>query len=147
MKAIIKPIYYVLLAVILLVFTVVIPFKLSERAQMDFSNAQLSALKAETNSQYVDLNNPRVREILSSGNKVGNEKYKQYSSLLGLIVSLVALGVVHFFRHASRYDPIYILALFTLLFVLGSIKSEYFAVVAMLSLTAFYLKSRKIKTR
>lgn len=142
---IVKPVYYLLLVVMLLTLAVIVPLKLSESAQISYANTQLSALKAETNSQYVELNDPRVREILSSGNRVGNEKYKHYSSLFGLLASIIALGVVYFFKHASRYDAIYILALFALLFALGSIKSEYFALIAALSLAAFYLKSRKAK--
>lgn len=140
---IVKPVYYLLLVVMLLTSAVIVPLKLSESAQISYANTQLSTLKAETNSQYVELNDPRVREILSSGNKVGNENYKYYSSLFGLLASVIALGVTYFFQHASRYDPIYILALFALLFALGSIKFEYFAVIAAFSLTVFYLKSRK----
>ena len=145
MIAIVRPIYYLLLAMMVLALTVVVPIKLAEKIHEDYQNEQLSALKMETGSQYLALNDPKVREIIDSWHTAGKEKYRHYSSLLGLLASIITLSVVYFFKHASRYDPIYILALFALLFVLGSIKPEYFAMIAALSLAAFYLKSRKAK--
>ena len=145
MMSIVRPIYYLLLVVALLALTVIVPLKMAEKIHGDYQNEQLRTLKAEKGSQYLDLNDQRVREIINSWHVDGKEKYKQYSSLLGLLSSVIALGFAYFFKYAGRYDPVYILALFALLFLLGSIKPEYFAVIATLSLAAFYLKSRKLK--
>lgn len=145
MKNIVKPIYYLLMFLFLLSLSIAAPLKLAERAETNSVNAELDALKKEIGSPYLDLKDSRVKEALNAGNEMLEEKYKHYSSLLGLLASVIALGVAYFFKYASRYDPIYILALFALLFALGSIKAEYFAVIAVLSFAAFYLKSRKTK--
>jgi hypothetical protein len=145
MKAILTSVYYLTLLFLLLTSAVVIPWKLSDSASIEFANAQLSALKAETGVEYVDLKDLRVREILDSGNKLGNEKFQKYSSPLSVVGCLIALVFAYFFKYASRYDPLVVLAVLAFLFFAGSIKLEYFIAIIALSLVAFYLKSRKLE--
>lgn len=145
MGKVVKPIYYVILVLTSLVLTIVVPLKLAEQTHRDYQNEQLSALKAEKGSGYLNLNDPKVREIINSWHADGKELYKQYSSLFGLLACIIALILAYFFRYASRYDPLYILVLFGLLFALGSINIEYFVLIAALSVAAYYLKARQAK--
>jgi hypothetical protein len=134
--------YYFFIGVLLSASTIFVPFLQAEAVSDIYVNARLSELKIAKNTSYLDEKSDEVNQILHAGTALTKSEYKNRSGKYGLLSCAVALGLTLLLTFTRSSDVIWIGAFFTILYVYGSMSTEFYIATALLSLIAYYIKKR-----
>lgn len=136
-----KSIYYSLLLLGLVASTLFIPTYLSENAELQWVNSQLSALEGQR-----DPSDPEVKSILDRGTIVFQEAFAKYVSIVSLFVCVAAIGLTLVLKISGTYDPLYVLAFFSVLLLAGALNPVSYAVITAFCVVAFFWKKRRSRS-
>lgn len=136
-------VYYVFVVIAIFIFSIALPFKLSEVLKIEYMNARLSELKEATRSQYVDENSESVKSIFAAGHSLFKDEYKNLSGKLGLLTCAVVLAFTIFFRFTRLLDILVVGGIYFVLYAYGSMSTEYFVFIALFIFTAYQLKRKR----
>jgi hypothetical protein len=137
--------YYVLISVLILVFSVVIPLQQAEKASVDYMNARLTELKKERGVAYLDEKSEIVKSIFDTGRKLEKEQYKELSGMLGILACIAVLLLTLFLPLARLNDLVWIGGGFSALYGLGALNTQSFVAILLLVLVAYKFKKWRIK--
>lgn len=127
-----RSIYYSLLFIALGVSTLLVPTYLAENAELQWINSELSALEGERS-----VDDPDVKSILDRGTLQFKQQYVGYVSIISVIMCFVAIGLTLGFKKAGNYDSLYLLAFFSVLFLIGVLEPVSFGVITVICALGF----------
>lgn len=135
--------FYLGIAALAFISSMVIPFQQSEDARIEYTNKLFAEYKQANNLKYVDETSEAVKSIRNDGHAFGKEKYKELSGKFGLFACVVALSLTLLMPFTHSSDFIFIGAGFSAFYGLGSLTTESYFAILLLTLVAYLVKKWK----
>lgn len=140
---IIIALYYLLIGALVVTFSTIIPFQIAEKESVGYMNSRLSELKRERDVNHLDANSEAVINIINAGAKLDKEKFEELSGGFGLLAAIAVNLLTLFLSFTRLSDFVWIGVGFSVLYGLGSLNSESFIGILLLTFVAYLVKRKK----
>jgi hypothetical protein len=135
--------FYLAIGALAFISSTVIPFQQSEEARIEYTNKLFLEYKQANKLKYVDETSEAAKSIRNNGHVFGKEKYKELSGRYGLFACVTALSLTLLMPFTHSIDLVLIGAGFSALYELGSLITESFIAILLLTLVAYSVKKWK----
>ncbi|WP_147275265.1 hypothetical protein [Thioalbus denitrificans] len=86
--------------------TIAIALMQAQQAELDWTNRQLEKLKNDRRAEFLQLNDPQVRKVLTKGSERGMQAMTRASAGALLLVATYAIGLgIYIFRIRRQSSP------------------------------------------
>jgi len=137
--------YNVAVGVFILVFSTIIPFQQAEEARIVYTNMLFVEYKQANNLQYVDEASEVAKKIRMEGHNFGKEKYKELSGKYGLLACVLVLLLTLLLTFTKLNDLMWIGGEFAILYGLGSLNTESFIFILLLTFLSYSVKKWRLR--